>query len=383
MLLVGLLAVFLQGLKTKAAASVEVIRTPDGGIQPQALAGPDGTVHLLYYKGDPTAGDLYYTYRKSSSEHWMPPIRVNGTSGTGLAVGSVRGAQLALGRNGWIHVAWMGSSRAKKVQVGTREQTPLLYARLRPNASEFEPEQNMLKVAGGLDGGGSLAADSLGHVAVVWHGVTGEEKGEQFRAVYVRESSDDGGVFSIEKAVSPLGSGACGCCGIKANYADGGTIQVVFRSATQETNRAELVIGGTMDKLPFQVMKKSPWTINACPMSTADLAQGTATSYAAWETEGQILWERFALNGAPVGKSSQPERGKGGQKHPALAVNSRGEVLLAWTEGTGWQRGGGVAWQIFANTGQPSQPIERKPGVPVWGLVSVVAKLDGQFLLIY
>ena len=365
------------------AGPVEVMRTPDNGIQPQAMVGADGRVHLLYFKGDAAGGDLFYTYRKAQSEGWVAPMRVNRLSGSGLAIGSVRGAQLALGRNGWVHVAWMGSSKAQSVRLEGRDQSPLLYARLRPNASEFEPEQNMLKVAGGLDGGGSLAADAMGHVAVVWHGLIGDAKGEQFRAVYVRESTDDGGVFATEKAVSPHGSGACGCCGIKAGYGDGGSLQVVFRSATQETNRAELVIKGTMDNLPFKVVRSAPWSINNCPMSTSALAQGSTASFAAWETEGQVWWEKFEATGNPSRKMMQPEGGKGGRKHPALAVNSRGEVLLAWTEGTGWQRGGGVAWQLYDKDGKAMQPIERRTGVPVWGLVAVVAASDGNFSLIY
>lgn len=118
------LAALILIVRNVWAGPVEVMRTPDNGIQPQAMVGADGRVHLLYFKGDAAGGDLFYTYRKAQSEGWVAPMRVNRLSGSGLAIGSVRGAQLALGRNGWVHVAWMGSSKAQSVRLGARDQSP-------------------------------------------------------------------------------------------------------------------------------------------------------------------------------------------------------------------------------------------------------------------
>src|SRR5579863_5413898 len=42
------------------ASRVTVIRTPNGGIQPQLAVDRRGVVHLLYFTGDPAAGDLDY-----------------------------------------------------------------------------------------------------------------------------------------------------------------------------------------------------------------------------------------------------------------------------------------------------------------------------------
>ena len=42
-----------------------------------------------------------------------------------------------------------------------------------------------------------------------------------------------------------------------------------------------------------------------------------------------------------------PEGKAGARKHPVLAVDANGQTLLAWTEGTGWQKGGSLAWQLF------------------------------------
>ncbi len=67
-----------------------------------------------------------------------------------------------------------------------------------------------------------------------------------------------------------------------------------------------------------------------------------------------------------------------GRKHPALAFNAKGEMLLAWTEGTGWQKGGSLAWQVFDKAGKPTEDKGRaERGIPVWGLPTVVATAEG------
>ena len=47
-----------------------------------------------------------------------------------------------------------------------------------------------------------------------------------------------------------------------------------------------------------------------------------------------------------------PGRGTN-RKFPAVAAGPDGLVLLAWTEGTSWGRGGVVAWQVYDATGEP------------------------------
>src|SRR5581483_10893296 len=56
---------------------VELVAAPDGGIQPQAVIDAGGTLHLIYYKGDPAHGDLYYVRRGPGSAGFSAPIRVN------------------------------------------------------------------------------------------------------------------------------------------------------------------------------------------------------------------------------------------------------------------------------------------------------------------
>ena len=80
----------------------------------------------------------------------------------------------------------------------------------------------------------------------------------------------------------------------------------------------------------------------------------------------------------------RPAPGRATQrKHPALAVNGRGELLLVWTEGTGWNKGGGLAWQQFDAQGRPTTVKGRQPGIPVWSFATPYARPDGSFVILY
>ena len=118
-------------------------------------------------------------------------------------------------------------------------------------------------------------------------------------------------------------------------------------------------------------------------MSSASFAATSSGSLAAWETAGQVYFGTVNPATLAVVPTVAPGNGKG-RKHPVLATNARGDVLLAWTEGTGWQRGGAVVWQVFDKAGQPVGGASgRKDGVPVWGLAAAFARSDGSFVVVY
>src|SRR5690242_18694714 len=75
------------------AASVERVRVPDGGIQVQAAVDARGVTHIVYLKGDPAAGDVFYARREGNG--WSTPLRVNSRPRAGVAMGTIRGPQLA------------------------------------------------------------------------------------------------------------------------------------------------------------------------------------------------------------------------------------------------------------------------------------------------
>src|SRR4051794_4480365 len=103
-----LAALCMFSLYAAAAANVSVLRTPNGGIQPQAAVDASGTVHLIYYKGKDGAGDIFYVRQQLGDKDFSKPIQVNSQPGSAMAIGTIRGAQLAIGKNGRVQVIWNG-----------------------------------------------------------------------------------------------------------------------------------------------------------------------------------------------------------------------------------------------------------------------------------
>jgi hypothetical protein len=375
-LVAGLLAP--QGTASQAG-QVTLIRTPDRGIQPQAVMDDKGVVHLIYFRGEPGNGDIFYI-RAQGDARYPEPIRVNSQPGSAIATGNIRGAHLAVGKNGRVHVAWNGSS---KTQRGDWHTTPMLYARLNDQGTAFEPQKNVISAAGGLDGGGSVSADSAGNVWVTWHAPEPRTSGEENRRVWVARSTDEGKTFAPELPVSDKGLGACGCCGMRAFSDHKGTIFALYRSATNKVNRDTYLLTSKDLGKTFQNDKLEAWNIEACPMSSFAFGESRDSVLAAWETNGQVSFVRIdPASGKRSEAIAAPGTG-GGRKHPAVAGNKQGQTILVWTEGMGWNRGGSVVWQVFDRDGKPTAERGRADGVPTWSLVTVVAWPDGRFRIFY
>lgn len=358
---------------------VGIARLPGGGIQPQVSVDHKGTAHVVYFVGEPANGDLFYSTLRSDGS-FSTPLRVNSQLGSAIATGTVRGAQIAIGRGGRVHIAWNGSGRAIPKAPG--ESTPMLYSKLDPARGSFEPQRNIVHAAIGLDGGGAIAADDRGRVFIAWHASRPNSKGEGDRRVWLASSTNDGQSFSKEVPVSDATTGACGCCGMDALVDRNGALFLLYRSARDVVHRDTFLLSSA-DGGRFSSTKLQEWNIGACPMSTFSLAQGSDSVLAAWETDGQVQFARV-VGTVPQQMMSPPIALGNGRKrrHPSLAVNGHGQMLLSWSEGTAWQKGGSLAWQLYEKDGRPVAS-GRAEGVPVWGLSAAVAKPDGRFTIVY
>jgi hypothetical protein len=358
----------------RAGASRVVIRkTPNEGVQPQASVDAKGTLHLIYFKGDPAAGDLYYVRGEPNLKHLSEPIRVNSQPGSAIAIGSIRGGQLALGKDGRVHVAWNGSGRA--LPKNAAKGTPMLYARLNDNGTAFEPQRNLMQSTDVLDGGGAIAADAAGNVYVAWHALKiASPRGEINRQVWLVHSADNGKTFGKEAVANPNPTGCCGCCGMRAFVDRQGAIHLMYRAATEGVHRDMILLSSADGPGRFVSQVLHPWRIDACPMSSEAFAESSGSLWAAWETKDQVFFARVKGGSATPGKPVAATGSGQERKHPALAANARGEVILVWTEGTGWQRGGALAWQVYDAAGRPTAERGRIAGaIPVWGLATVIA----------
>lgn len=364
---------------------VELARVPNGGIQPEIAVDAGGTLHMVYLAGDPAAADVFYLRSSDWGRTFSPAVRVNSQPGSAIATGTIRGAHVAVGRNGRVHVAWNGSSKALPQPPADpktgRAGMPMLYARSAPNGAAFEPQRNLMTATIHLDGGGSIAADDRGGVYVAWHGneLDGED-GEGARRVWIARSSDDGENFARERAVSDPSTGVCGCCALRLAATPSGELHLLYRSARETVHRDIYSLVSTDRGTTFAGERLHDWQIGACPMTSMSILPGPALR--AWETEGQVYFEearrRTPPSSPPVENGVTPRR-----KHPRLAANRDGTVLLVWADGTAWNRGGSVAWQAFSREGTPTSLKGIRTGVPVWSFAAVAARADGSFIVFY
>ena len=366
-------------------AAVQLQRVPGGGVQPEVAVDQGGAVHVVYLAGEPGAANVYYVRSTDEGRTFTQPIRVNSQDGSAIATGTVRGAQIAVGRGGRVHIAWNGSDIALPkppiAKGAQRAGMPMLYARSNDAGTAFEPQRNLMTRTSTLDGGGSIAADQRGNVYVAWHAnASSDAGGEDARRVWIARSSNDGAAFSPEWPISDPKTGVCGCCGLRMLAAGEREVHVMYRSATSKVHRDMYSLVSTDRGATFKGGRTDAWEIGACPMTTASIANGTP-SVRAWETDGQVYFRvKSSDRNSPANTASpQPLR----RKHPRVVVNQHGTILLAWAEGTAWARGGAVEWQLFGPEGRPTGAVGRQPGLPVWSFPAVIARRDGTFVVLY
>ena len=360
-----------------AMPRVELKRVPENGIQPQVAASSDGTIHLVYFKGDALGGDLFYTH-SSDGERYSKSIRVNSVQGTAIATGNIRGARIATGRRGAVYVTWNGSQSAARSNGG---RTPMLYTRLNKAHTAFEPERNLIQSAYGIDGGGGIAADQAGRVFVFWHSPGSESEGEQARRVWMTRSENDGQTFETERVAWNEPTGVCGCCSLNTVADETGRLYVLFRSAREMVHRDMYLLKSDDHGNTFTGLSISPWTVGYCVMSTEAFAMGSDGVLAAWETETQIRFGHLTKDGTKASES-QALAGNN-QKYPSLAENRRGFTLVSWTERMGWKHGGSLHWQLLDRLSHQVGEAGAADGVPVWSFLASYARRNGTFVLFY
>jgi hypothetical protein len=341
------------------------------------------TIHLIYFTGDPKAGDVNYARSTDGGRTFAKAIRVNSEAASALAVGTIRGPRMAVGKDGRVHVAWMGSDRA--TPRGPGNSVPMLYTRLNDAGDAFEPQRNIIAEHPGLDGGGTVAADERGTST---SSGTRRAKRRKSRSkavvVWVAQSTRRGkDLCSRSIASTADDAGVCACCNLDAYIDPRGALLVLYRTASERVHRDIHVARMSFDDGRGAETTVDHLEVGICVMSTASMApprdrhrrrMGTGEarcSSAALDANGQI-----SLPLVPIGTGNN-------RKHPRLAVNKLGQTLVVWTEDTSWNKGGSIAWQLLDKTLKPVGPIGNARGLPTWGTAAVFPTSDGRFTIIY
>jgi len=153
------LMVTASSISVGVAEEVEFLRVPNGGIQPQAAVDEHGTLHLVYFQGDSEIGNLFYVTRKPGGSEWSSPIQVNSREGSANRNGAISCAQMAIGKNGLVHVVWFNMHPAR-----------YWYTRKESSNPGFEKQRNLVfRYNKGVEAGASVAVDGKG----AWMGKEG------------------------------------------------------------------------------------------------------------------------------------------------------------------------------------------------------------------
>lgn len=368
------LLVFLLSLcpirSVESAPQVTLLHLPADGCQPQAVVDTEGILHLLYFKGDPAHGDLYYVTRTPGNDSaFSPALKVNNLAASAVARGGIRGGQLALGKDKQVLVAW-----------NAPDHKGIYFSRLNATKDAFEPQRNLLPNTLEIDGGGTIAADSKGNVYVLWHSVN-EGEDESAGRIYMKISNDGGETFSSAKCVDCPASGTCSCCSMKALADDQGHIYVLYRAAGQNIHRDTTLLtcnNTSCDKAQSYSSKRlQGWQINACPLTMFALANTVDGIFAGWETQGKV---NFRLANCDDTKTLSFGVSA---KYPVIAANQHGDLLFSWTEQPGGESGATANWQLCNHDGNLEAKLGSQPGIKKWSFSAAVSQPNGDFLLIY
>ncbi len=371
MIRIALVAAVLTSLQActvlGTSPEVSVLRAPADAKLPQVAIDDAGTLHLVYYIGSMSSGDLFHVSRAPEATEWSAPVQVNSQPHSVTGVGPIDGGQIAIGPDGLLHVAWFHNNPMR-----------FYYARS-DGAGGFEEQQVLsVKDEGGVESGATVAVDADGNVYVFWHADPVEDAQ---RRVYMAVSRDNGALFELPRAVSPEAEGACGCCGLRAITDDTGAVHVSYRGAGDNIHRGMRLLTTADKGRTFSDQLIQPWDVGACPVATTTLSAGPDGTKVAWETEGQVQFADITRLDAPV---PAPGEADFRRKNPAVSVNHRGDILLAWGDGPGWQSGGALHWQLFDRGGRPrGEEGSGAAPIPASSVPTAVARADGSFVVVF
>jgi len=371
-ILFGMLSCTKESLR-----EVQFIKLQEGHIQPKVAVDTEGIVHILSYKGEAGAGDIYYGTILPGDTTISHMVRVNDLPGAAIAAGTIRGAQLAVGKDGTVHVLWNGSGETRSLAEDSTALFPLLYSRKMPGETSFSKARNIISKAWGLDGGSSIAANDHGGVFIAWHAPLPGKKGEENRRVWLSISKDNGENFSEEDIISDSSHGVCGCCGLQLHNGPEG-LYTLYRNVDGNGGRNIHLISLGKDGKEAKDILADHWPIDGCPMSSSTLFSAEKGVFGAWEAEKKITFAK--VSGTDLELKS-PQTQNEGSRHPSI-VSLEDHIMLVWSEGTGWNKGGDAAWEIIGPSGKTINSGKMKGAVPVWGFATAFAR-DNGFSIIY
>ena len=311
-----------------AGADVKILGAPHGGEVPDVVLDGQGVLHMTYGSGLP--GDGFYVRSADLGKSFSKPVKLNRQANT-VTTGMERGPKIALGKDGTIHVVWLGYY---KTGGGA------WHARSIDGGITFDPEQNLAAPKYGVDNA-AVAADDQGQVIVAWTGgfpgVKEDSESPTASPIILSRSTDQGKTFGknyLLKSDHPASAKACGCCRLEARFGKDDQLFIAFRGGYKNLRDPYLVKGPVADN-DFQCLKISPdeWD-SGCPMQGIPFqldSQGKVL--VSWMCRDRAYWSFSEDGGKTFSKKIAAPASRQAQELPMALANSKGEVCLIWKQG--------------------------------------------------
>jgi hypothetical protein len=302
---------------------VSVIRIPDGGLVPEVLLDQQGVLHMAYGRDS----DGYYVQSRDGGKTFTKPVKINQRPDM-VTVGGERGPKIAIGKDGAIHVAWLGQYQ---------RNGGIWYTRSTDGGRTFEAERNLLDTGTGTDEA-TIAADPSGNVFVLWLDgrVPNDPRNPGSTPIFMAASKDNGATFAADQPLRyQPDKRACSCCRIEAVVGKDGYLYVAFRTGYQNIRDFYLLKGRkTENNFRLVPVSADNWELEACPMSGPSFTvEDSGQVLISWMSRNRVYWSissSDAMNFAP--RVPTPQGGEG-ENHPVVLINHQREVLLVWREG--------------------------------------------------
>src|SRR5947209_3034734 len=130
------LCILLGTSRAPAAERVQVVSVPGNGQVPDAEIDQTGAIHLAYVSRD----DAWYVKSSDAGKTFAAPIRINSEPRTVHPPNMYRGPDVAIGKNGRVHVIWYVNAYQRKLP---NDQWGVFYSYLDPGKSQFAPARNL------------------------------------------------------------------------------------------------------------------------------------------------------------------------------------------------------------------------------------------------
>jgi hypothetical protein len=317
------LFLLISFVNVSAAGSVMTLRVPDGGLVPEVILDPKGVIHMTYG----LSGNGFYMRSTDNGKGFTKPVQINHRAGT-VKAGGERGIKLARGKDGVLHISWLGP----------KKEDGIWYTRSENNGQSFEAERNLHK-GNSLADGVSTAADKDGNVIVFWlDSRKGKDPNSPYSfAIYMSQSKDNGKTFGENIEIRHDHPGlACECCRLESRIGDDGNVYLAFRSGYKSIRDIYLLKGPKKEN-NFRSTRVSTddWNLDACPHSGASLQiDPKGKVVVSWMSVDKVYWSRSENRLKSFAPRVQVAAGKVAQNHPTAVMNGKGQTLLVWKEGS-------------------------------------------------